>query len=231
MSTKPILFSTPMVQAILDGRKTQTRRVIKPQPKMKLSYIAAGDSWGKWNYPGRNTHKYWGDEYIVPETITETEKGKLWTPPCRGDDVLWVRETWFQQDCTPDCAGQEDENECPFNRVGNACYGYKAQYTTGGDDDIKWRPSIHMPKEAARLFLRVTDVRVERVQDILCNDMIKEGVIPKTVKGGQWQQWQREYFAPLWDSISAKRGHSWASNPWVWVIEFEPADRPQGWPD
>ena len=144
MSTKPILFSTPMVQAILDGRKTMTRRVIKPQPMIMAN--------------GKPLNGY-NDSMIKAA-------GEFPTPKYQPGDILWVRETWFREDCTPDCAGQEDENECPFNRVGNACYGYKAQYLTGGDDDIKWRPSIYMPKEAARVFLRVTGVRVERVQDI-----------------------------------------------------------------
>jgi hypothetical protein len=86
--------------------------------------------------------------------------------------------------------------------------------------EIKWRPSIHMPKEAARLFLEVTDARIERVQEILINGMLAEGCVPEGVKGGQWQQWQRDYFMPLWDTLYARRGHPWENNPWVWVYEF-----------
>ena len=103
---------------------------------------------------------------------------------------------------------------------------YRTNYGTTEDDSFppsmfKWHPSIHMPREAARLFLEVTDVRVERLQEILCGDMAAEGVIPQTVTGGQWQQWQHEYFRPFWDSIYSKRGFGWEQNPWVLVIAFK----------
>lgn len=197
---KPILFSTPMVQAILAGRKTMTRRVIA------LPCGMSGHPVGEANNPDNPLG------FMYP--------GGIKRPRALPGDTLWVRETWFREECAQDCAGQQDENECPFNRVGNSCYGYKAQYT---DPSIvaKWRPSIFMPREAARIFLRVTDVRAERLQTILCGDMKREGCIPATVTGGQYQQWQRDYWIPLWDGINAKRGYGWDENPWVWVYAFE----------
>lgn len=207
MEIKPILFSTPMVHAILNGRKTMTRRVIKPQPCRSVSLRPEIDG----------DMLYWAD-------------GKRRFAKYEPGDLLWVRETWFREDCTPDCAGQEDENECPFNRVGNACYGYKAQYLTGGGDDIKWRPSIHMPKEAARIFLRVTDVRVEKLQSITDEDGKREGVcgLCYDVKTGE-EKYDMTFFKVLWDGLSAKRGYGWDKNPWVWVYSFERVDKPEGW--
>lgn len=165
MSEKPILFSTPMVQAILDGRKTMTRRVVK-----------STESWVK--------------EFDLPK------------PKYQVGNVLWVRETW-----APGCMGG---------------YIYKAghQYAERLQELKQWKPSIHMPKLAARMFLRVTDVRGERVQDITEDDAIAEGVQARndTACGGTSA---RIAFAELWDSLNEKRGYGWSNNPWVWVYEFE----------
>lgn len=189
---KPILFSTPMVQAILEGRKTMTRRIVKGLPN---------------------------DQSGCDLGIIKTTDGKLTgygfeTIPYQPGDILWVRETWarLNDDYHPDDKG--------------SIYVYKADHITGNDgpDLIKWKPSIFMHRAAARIFLRVTDVRVERLQEILCGDMKREGCIPPTVTGGQYQQWQRDYWIPLWDAINAKRGYGWETNPWVWVIEFERAN-------
>lgn len=217
MSVKPILFSTPMVQAILDGRKTMTRRVMNPQPPTGASFldlcddmsISAVDRHGN-DYPKDVDGLYATFEYDgwpeFPVFKSRYQPG----------DILWVRETW-----------------CPCATINGwlddvSLYGYKADYD--GVVPWKWKPSIYMPREAARLFLRVTDVRVERVQDILCGDMQREGCIPKKVTGGQWQQWQHDYWIPLWDGLNAKRGYGWANNPWVWVYSFERVDKPNGWP-
>lgn len=212
MSTKPILFSTPMVQAILDGRKTMTRRVI-PELRGK-------DAWSVGRYkclespPGKVVMgEHFAFRYREDSGAFQNEYVPL---RHRENDVLWVREAW-----------------CPCATINSwlddvSLYGYKADY----DKAVpwKWKPSIHMPREAARLFLRVTKVRVERVQDILCGDMQREGCIPKKVTGGQWQQWQHDYWIPLWDSLNAKRGYGWDTNPWVWVYSFERVDKPAGWP-
>ena len=201
---KPILFSTPMVQAILDGRKTQTRRVIK-----------IDDAPENWNIS------------IAGTSIVRTEPYDVKLPRYAAGDILWVRETFFCEPCTEDCAGRNDENECPFNRVGNKCYGYKTQYAGGRCDGVKWRPSIHMPREAARIFLRVKTVRVERLQDITPKDAWDEGCrignsFPWEEHIPELQQQCRDIlFIQLWDSLNAKRGYGWDANPWVWVIEFE----------
>jgi hypothetical protein len=191
---KPILFSTPMVQAILEGRKTMTRRVVKNQDGIHPRWNTIG--WLGWDD---------GHGYKMRQSYDV-------------GDVLWVRETWREY-----CVRRQSDSK---NH-----YCYKADHERGyvcfnGSCDLRWRPSIFMPKEAARIFLRVTDVRVERVQDILCGDMQREGCIPKKVTGGQWQQWQHDYWIPLWDSINAKRGYGWDTNPWVFVYSFERIDKP-----
>lgn len=216
---KPILFSTQMVSAILDGRKSQTRRVMKPKYSnthfefrtdkygtqfVEMQNDIEGETWGK-NPDGSTWHKLLGYIPIKP----------LYQP----GDILWVREK-FNDDETADVLYAADQDFVD--------YGCKdIDDRTIFEGDVKWRPSIFMPREAARIWLRVTDVRCERVQDILCGDMKREGCIPATVTGGQYQQWQRDYFIPLWDSINAKRGYPWASNPFVWVISFERCEKPQ----
>ncbi len=180
---KPIFFNSEMVRAIFEG-KTQTRRVIKPQPKWVQD--------GVMNWKGKvgllHTHKL----------------------PYRPGQILWVRETWQHNPC----------------RGSGWPYDYKATPEHNSYEHDTWRPSIHMPREAARLFLLVKAVRVERLQEILCGDMRREGCIHPTVKGGQYQQWQRDYWIPLWDSLNAKRGYGWDTNPWVWVVEFERTEAP-----
>ena len=166
---KPILFNTDMVRAILDGRKTVTRRVVKFKPGQNpqwTGYIPDGQVlYGSNNIPASKS-------------------------PYHPGDILYVRETWARS-----MAGT---------------YLYKATDTPIILD--RWRPSIHMPKEAARLFLRVTDVRVERLQDI--DDA---GVVSEGMNIG-------DPFDELWDSTvkaADREANSWAANPWVWVIEFE----------
>lgn len=204
---KPILFNTEMVRAIQDGTKTVTRRVIKPQPKFKLAYTYAGGGRdvriGKWSYPYENAYKSWGDEFKLPKSITDEDLGKYWTPPCHADDILYVRETWAKIsdwiDCDPDCGIFDG-------------YIYKSEW---GNDEVEhpsWRPSIHMPKEAARIFLRVTGVHVERLQD--CGNMQAKDEGCNCCS----------QFARIWDSTIKKSDierYGWNANPWVWVIEFE----------
>lgn len=219
---KPILFNTEMVRAILEARKTVTRRVIKPQPCEGRGLVR----FMRWFHQDwYTTLARFGDD--VGAALCDRK------PPYNPGDILWVRETFFKEECTPDCAGQSDPNECPFNRVGDSCYGYKTQYidSTG---EIKWRPSIHMPKEAARLFLRVTGVRVEQLRDIDLAGCRAEGI---------WDDYKtssekyhetlatRAYpkvFGELWNStikLADLPRYGWEANPWVWVIEFERISR------
>ena len=194
---KPIIFSTPMVQAILDGRKTQTRRLIKDKDITNNFDIDIDGS--VYAYINPET----GDSY-PPTAIAKYQVG----------DILWVRETW-----------SKDEN---------GEYVYRTNYGTTEDDSFppsmfKWKPSIHMPREAARIFLRVKNVRVERLQDISEEDARAEGCITSHYKTGdgkfedvlEFDLTARDAFCELWQRLNLKRGYGWEANPWVWVIEFE----------
>ena len=183
---KPIIFSTPMVQAILDGKKTQTRRVIK-----------VDDAPENWKIS------------IAGTSIVRTEPYDVKLPRYAAGDVLWVREAWCK-------------NENP-NSPNYGGYEYYADYEGAHCQSlIKWRSPIFMPREAARLFLKVKTVRVERLQDITEEDAKAEGCIDGKSKDVlEFDLTARDVFAKLWNSINAKRGYGWETNPWVWVIEFE----------
>ena len=229
MSTKPILFNTEMVRAILDGRKNCTRRIVKPQPQGRLCYTFAGGDCGTWGYPSKTAYENWGDEYKLPEDITDEELKRRWNPPYHTDDILYVRETW---------------------RKGLERYIYRADYSDtekfyqdGKEINMKWHPSIHMPKEAARIWLKVTDVRVERLQDITPKGAESEGVgnlFYDDIGYGEKNYGTevdteygiaKEQFAWLWESTIKKSDldrYGWDANPWVWVIEFERCEKPEG---
>ena len=208
-NAKPILFNTDMVRAILGGRKTVTRRVIKPQPKSKLCYAFAGShkkDIRRWVYPSKTAHEFWEEEFKLPDDITEEELKKKWNPPYHTDDILYVRETWGE--------GYEE-----------GTYIYKADDKLANLPEFKesskliYHPSVHMPKEAARVFLKVTNVRVERLQDAKYFDFINEGI---PYKQYEWEI--REDFQKLWNYTIKKSDldrYGWDANPWVWVIELE----------
>ena len=213
MAIKPILFNTEMVRAILDGRKTCTRRVIKPQPQSRLCYTYAGSHKGcigKWTYPNKGAHEFLGEEYKLPENIKDEELSKRWNPPYHTDDILYVRETW--------------------KKAPNGYYYYEDWQRNDIADVTKWKPSIHMPKEAARIWLKVTDVRVERLQEITSEQICREGVeveYPHVLNGEE----KRYAFSRLWDSTIKKSDldrYGWNASPWVWVIEFERCEKPEG---
>ena len=236
MSMKQILFNTEMVRAILDGRKTCTRRVIKPQPQSRLCCTYAGSHKsciGKWTYPNRGAHEFWGEEYKLPENIKDEELRKQWNPPYHTDDILYVRETWEHFECW-NCDGDERGN-CPkepkksvLNKT-CGCYMYRATDEISGN--AKWHPSIHMPKEAARIFLRVTNVRVERLQDITAEDALAEGMDKYIRLNGELDENSTiTSFVGVWNSTIKKSDigrYGWDANPWVWVIEFERCDKPE----
>jgi hypothetical protein len=197
MNFKPILFSTAMVQAIRAGRKTMTRRVCKP---LTL------------NYPAR---AYLNE---TPEQWLARWNHK---PPYKPGDILWVRETW--------CKHQEY-----YNNGANVFPEPHFIFKADGVKADKWRPAIFMPREAARIFLLVKDVRVERLQDITEEDARAEGVLwERARKINQLETSDSIYdnakalFMRLWDSINAKRGYGWGTNPWVWVISFERCEKPE----
>ena len=200
MAIKPILFNTEMVRAILDGRKTCTRRLVRFLPGENpqwTGYIRDG----LMLYNGRN-------EPCIIEV------------PYQPGDTLYVRETWCGLPV----------NEAGHMR-GHTIYYYKA------DGELRpkgwrgtWHLSIHMPKEAARIWLKVTDVRVERLQEITSEQICREGVeveYPHVLNGEE----KRYAFSRLWDSTIKKSDldrYGWNASPWVWVIEFERCEKPEG---
>ena len=212
MAIKPILFNTEMVRAILDGRKSCTRRLVKflsgENPRW-TGYIKDG----LMLYNGRN-------EPCIKKA------------PYQPGDILYVRETWERFECW-NCEGDERGN-CPkepqksvLNKT-CGCYMYRATDEISGD--AKWHPSIHMPKEAARIWLKVTNVRVERLQEITSEQICREGVeveYPHALNGEE----KRYAFSTLWNSTIKKSDidtYGWDANPWVWVIEFERCEKPEG---
>lgn len=216
---KPILFNVEMVRAILDGRKTVTRRIVKPQPNGTLD-------------------QRWGGFYEDNEWILLKE-------PYRPGDILWVRETWKKV-----CA-EERYYENGEVVSSDELFGYKFRADNAirwdirspRDDEFflseiieaaKWRPSIHMPREVARIFLLVKNVRVERLQEIKNHECVAEGAVkrPNYTKRHDLvlHNRYRQEFAELWDSTikpADREKYGWAANPLVWVIEFEKCEKPE----
>lgn len=205
---KPILFNTEMVKAIMDGRKNVTRRVVKPQPVGRVNH-----------YTG-----YQVDEWRDDRDIGEGQfKGFAMKPPCQPGDILYVRETWqFIPciDCNHDVNGLCHDTPVTYENadsISDGCFVYRADYPA--PKRIAWKPSIHMPKNAARIFLRVVEVRVERLRDITGGQLPHEGI-------DTLQPILRAFgeFAKLWDKTIKPDElplYGWNANPWVWVIGFE----------
>ena len=206
MAIKPILFNTEMVRAILDGRKDATRRIVK-------GFIPDDAVWGYTAFTPKGYISCRG-------TFADGYGEKFFKLPCESGDILYVRETWCGLPA----------NEAGHMR-GHTIYYYKA------DGELRpkgwrgtWHPSIHMPKEAARIWLKVTDVRVERLQEITSEQICREGVeveYPHVLNGEE----KRYAFSRLWDSTIKKSDldrYGWNASPWVWVIEFERCEKPEG---
>jgi hypothetical protein len=205
---KPIIFNTLMVQAILDGKKTMTRRAIKYDFESVYSAASQQGIMDKVCQYGE-----------LPSDAIEWYAKNIAKPKYQPGDVLWVRETF--------CEVPYEHNHVPIKGgyITIPKYAYKAD--SERDYTGIWKPSIHMPREAARIFLRVKTVRVERLQDITPKDAWDEGCrignsFPWEEHIPELQQQCRDIlFIQLWDSLNAKRGYGWDANPWVWVIEFE----------
>ena len=194
MSEKPIIFSTPMVEAILEGRKTMTRRVIVPQPKALSTSEQLIIEYGILKRIWRGVMSLW-------ETKIE-RKSKY-----NIGDILWVRETTAIVPCG-DERGIHDRVIYKAGRLPN---------DFSKDDGDKWIPSIHMKRIYARIFLEIVSVRVERIQKITEADAIKEG-LPESMTGAS--NYTVGCFRHLWDGLNGERGYSWGNNPYVYVIEF-----------
>jgi hypothetical protein len=185
MKERPILFSAPMVRAILERRKTQTRRIMKPQP--------------------------YG--FLFQKPVKSLGGAEIKCPYGQTGDRLWVRETWGTDAPNLDTCRRGVESDGLF-------YGpyYAADADWFDNHTVRMRPSIHMPRWASRITLEITNVRVERLQDISREDAIAEGTPPPDAAYSM-----RDSYMMLWESING-RG-SWATNPWVWVIEFKRFER------
>lgn len=225
---KPILFNTEMVQAILEERKKATRRCVKPRSKKACGFfvtIRKSDSAivGVYDY----------DE-------NESQFDNPQTPPCQPGDILYVRETWAFIPCIC-CNGEYARGMSPCydfqavefddgESISDGCFVYRADCKT--PERITWHPSIHMPKEAARIWLKVTDVRVERLQDMTLDDFLSEGVTvrPEAFNDPENAYLQaKEEFTAIWDGTikQEKRDiYGWDANPWTWVVAFERCDKP-----
>ena len=193
---KPILFNTEMVRLILAGRKTQTRRLVKACHVDK--FVVDIDGKLLCSFDGLNDYPTMDDS------------------PIQANDVLYVRETWFYEGLLED--EEEDKAKRYVYRASEP--DYPVNIGAGGDG---WRPSIHMPKEAARIFLRVTDVRVERLQDISGADCVAEGC-DDDMLSGVGAEFIRGVFSGIWDDTVKPKNIprcGWDANPWVWVYTFE----------
>ncbi len=200
---RPILFNGPMVRAILEGRKTQTRRMMKPQPQP----IPTGPP-----LPDVVYTSGWFEGRSVPAYVFEH------CPFGVPGDRLWVRETWLHYGNTHQ--GYDSWCNVEYRADG---LNIGVRWTSEGSIprnplwgtnyvELPWRPSIHMPRWASRIMLEITGVRVERLQEITEEDAKAEGI---DVLGSPIIA-----FGALWDALHAKRGYGWGVNPWVWVIEF-----------
>lgn len=224
MTERPIIFNGDMVRAILRGEKTQTRRPVKPQPVFLPDAIPP-----RWKWKSRRFIAEWVD-------MAGGFGMQDFCPFGQPYDRLWGRETWRLADPDGEDAVSED------------VYGPYAPFVGGnGSRKIRWRviyratspeshpkygkalwtPSIHMPRWASRITLEITDINVERVQDITEDEAIKEGVVDPIM--GTYGLNPRTIFRDLWDAIYAKRsGLSWDENPWIWAITFRRVESSHG---
>lgn len=216
MKERPILFNADMVRAILDGSKTQTRRMVKPQPAedesiFKMGLIVRGWITGK------------ADDNDYPRSHISCPFGE-------SGDRLWVRETWRHTSVT-----LEESRALTEDITSGCAVDWRADYVermirdagfSRADAELScefetWKPSIHMPRWASRILLEITNVRVERLQDISEADAKSEGAAWGAC-GAPQEGSHKAGFAQLWESINGPG--SWEANPWVWVIEFKVAE-------
>lgn len=193
-----MIFNAEMVRALLDGRKTQTRRPLNPQPDISP----------EWDSEKQHCEFYIADELVHTQICPFGQRG----------DRIWVRETFRLFDHSDEC-GASDHCSCP--PTGTPIY--RADFD---DMESKWTPSIHMPRSASRITLEITEVRVERLQDMTQQDALAEGCehegwVPTYSdpdnSGMHESISARDNYADLWDSLYG----NWNDNPWVWVISFE----------
>jgi hypothetical protein len=214
MKERPILFSSQIVQAILAGRKTQTRRVLN-----RVATLGPVTEFQRSATPGydwimRDRRLLW-NEIKHADLLERCPHGAV-------GDRLWVRETWRADDYA------QDDPERTIYRA-----DADAEALEGIKGIVKFRPSIHMPRNRARILLEITDVRVQRLQEISDSDALAEGIVKWPPVADSWkpqQEWNIAYSSPtkafraLWQEINAERA-PWDSNPWVWAITFRLVDQ------
>jgi hypothetical protein len=204
ITTRPILFSGEMVRAILAGSKTQTRRIMKPQPDSEPTAVESV-ALTKTNRngiasPGKEVFGAYGDDWFCK------------CPYGAPVDRLWVRETWA---VVPRVTDDGTKHKAKGDGTGAT---WRADWN-GNPSGFKWKPSIHMPRWASRITLEITDIGVERLNQISEADAEAEGY-PGTEVEGKHVPWSRTgWFESLWESINGLG--SWEKNPWVWVVTFE----------
>lgn len=199
MKINPILFNTEMVRAIIEGRKTVTRRIVSQSV------------WENFVFEGGKVINYLDKKRNILES-------PLYKAPYQPGDILYVREKWC-----------ENPNYKEFYYAAKRAPGVSAPY------GLRWRPSIHMPREAARIWLKVTDVRVERLHTMTLDDYLNEGVSvrPEAFNDPENAYLQaKENFIAIWDGTIKQANreiYGWDANPWTWVIAFERCDKPTEW--
>ena len=219
MSIKPILFNTEMVRAILDGRKSCTRRIVKPKQFVGLLPD---------KYKNGIPEEFLKEKKLMFKPYCDMTDAELisaaYKAPYQPGDILYVRETW--------------------KKAPNGYYYYEDWQKDDIADVTKWKPSIHMPKEAARIWLKVTDVRVERLQEITEEQACMEGTNPWDEACYENNGWRPTFSDPdsggepnmvdgfhkLWNSTIKKSDldfYGWDANPYVWVIDFERCEKPE----
>ena len=235
MRERPILFNTEMVMALLNGTKTCTRRVVRykySNTEMKIKK----DKYGARLIEIQKDENSDGGTYQKLLPFVEKEA------PYQPGDILYVRETFAWCPCWYCGLDAVIPDRCKnpviydSKKKEHGCYMYRASFEDNEHPpDDTWHPSIHMPKEAARIFLKVTDVRVERLQEITVDDCRREGIniATSSVTAGETlkrnHNFSLEKFETLWDSTIKKSDlnvYGWDANPWVWVVEFERCEKP-----
>lgn len=228
MAIKPILFNTEMVRAILESRKSCTRRVVKPQ-----QFIGMLPDKCKNGAP----EEFLKEKKLMFKPYCDMTDIELintaYKAPYQPGDILYVRETWEYFECCC-CEGDEHGNcyrEPQQSALNKSCGCYMYRATDEIYGDARWHPSIHMPKEAARIWIKVADVRVERLQEITPQGAWKEGARCSCLHPVPDCAGNKTAFVNIWNSTIKKSDidcYGWDANPYVWVIEFERCEKPEG---
>lgn len=224
MKERPILFSGPMIRAILDGRKTVTRRPVKGGQIPRLDYPGHDEPWVA---VGQQHRRYGFVVYGRTEEACAAKLGEFGACPYgRRGERLWVRETWLEDPEDDGSWGYTQYMGCKGSSLSDIPKRFQKPdhcifRASWNGSDLRWRPSIHMPRWASRILLEITDVRVERLQDISEEQAIAEGVksCERDIDPDGNDFSPVELFGGLWTSING--AESWAANPWVWVVEFK----------